>query len=135
MKIPLKTMVSVRYLHRCVIITKHNVAKPNWKEIKTCFFCHHDETMKHLLFQCKFARSVWSLIQVRSTIHPPRSGGNIFGNLLNGVEHRFKLLIRVGGWERSALFCLYGYIKITRFLMIQIFLLCRSSNCAQVFSY
>jgi hypothetical protein len=61
-----------------------------------CVFCHHEETIKHLFFHCKFARSIWSIIQVGSTLYPPICSANIFGNWLNDVDHRFKILIREG---------------------------------------
>jgi hypothetical protein len=63
---------------------------------KACVFCHQDETIKHLFFQCRFARSIWSVIQVTLTLFPPRSITNIFGNWLNGINNRFKKYIRVG---------------------------------------
>jgi hypothetical protein len=59
-------------------------------------FYHQDETIKHLFFQCRFARSIWSVIQVASTLFSPRSITNIFGNWLNGINNRFKKHIRVG---------------------------------------
>ena len=96
MKIPLKTKVFAWYLRRGVILTKDNLAKHNWHGSKKCVFCTHDESIKHLFFQCEFARSIWSAVQIGSTLYPPRSVANIFGNWLNGVDPRFKLLIRVG---------------------------------------
>jgi hypothetical protein len=96
MKIPLKTKVFAWYLRRGVILTKDNLAKRNWQGSKSCVFCHQDETIKHLFFQCRFAKSIWSIIQMSSTLYPPRSVPNIFGNWLNGVDHRYKTLIRVG---------------------------------------
>ena len=96
MKIPLKTKVFAWYLRRGVILTKDNLPKRNWYGSRKCVFCHHDETIKHLFFQCDFARSIWSAIQIGSTLFPPRNVANIFGNWLNGVDSRFKLLIRVG---------------------------------------
>jgi hypothetical protein len=65
-------------------------------EVKGVFFVYHDETIKHLFFQCRFDRTIWSVIQVASTLFPPRSITNIFGNWLNGIEKRFKKHIRVG---------------------------------------
>jgi hypothetical protein len=50
MKIPPKTKVFGWYLHRGVILTKDNLAKRNWHGNKSCVFCHHDETIKHLFF-------------------------------------------------------------------------------------
>ena len=96
MKMPLKTKVFAWYLRRGVILIKDNLAKRNWHGCKKCVFCHHDETIKHLFFQCQFARSIWSIIQIGSTLYPPHSVANIFGNWLNGVHSRYKVLIRVG---------------------------------------
>ena len=90
MKIPLKTKVFAWYLRRGVILTKDNLAKRNWHGSKKCVFCQHDETITHLFFQCEFARSIWSAIQIGSTLHPPSSVANIFGNWLNGVDPRFE---------------------------------------------
>jgi hypothetical protein len=65
-------------------------------EIRIVFFCHHDDTIKHCFFQCRFARSIWSIIQVASNLYPPCSVANIFGNWLHGIDHRFRTLNRVG---------------------------------------
>jgi hypothetical protein len=73
----------VWYLHIRLILTKHNLVKHNWHESPKCVFCHYDETIKNLFFQCKIARSVWSIIQVGSTLYPPTSVANIFNNWLN----------------------------------------------------
>jgi hypothetical protein len=73
MKIPLKTKVFGWYLPRGVIPTKDKLARRNWQRSKTCVFCHHDETIKELFFQCQFARSIWSIIQLGSTLYPPRA--------------------------------------------------------------
>jgi hypothetical protein len=60
------------------------------------FFCHQDETIKHLFLQCRFARSICLVIQVALTLYSPQSITNIFGNWLNVIDHRFKQHIRVG---------------------------------------
>jgi hypothetical protein len=96
MKIPLKTKVFGWYLRRAVILTKGNLAKRNWHGNKSCVFCHHDETIKHLFSQCRFARSIWSIIQLAFDLYPPRSVANIFGNWLHGIDNRFRTFIRVG---------------------------------------
>ena len=82
MKIPLKNKVFAWYLRRGVILTKDNLAKRNWHGSKQCVFCHKDETIKHLFFDCKFASSIWSIIQIGSTIYPPKSIANIFWQLV-----------------------------------------------------
>ena len=71
MKIPLKTKVFAWYLRRGVILTKDNLAKRNWHGSKKCVFCTHDESIKHLFFHCEFARSIWSAVQIGSTLYPP----------------------------------------------------------------
>jgi hypothetical protein len=66
-----------------------------YNEIKTCEFCHQDETIKHLFFKCKFARSIWSIIQVTSSLPcPPPSVANTFYNWLHGIFKKYKFLTR-----------------------------------------
>jgi hypothetical protein len=96
MKIPLKTKIFAWYLRRGVILTKDNLVKRNWHGSTRCVFCHQDETIKHLFFQCHFARSIWSIIQVVSNLRPPTSVANTFGNWLHGINLMFRILIRVG---------------------------------------
>jgi hypothetical protein len=96
LKLPLRIKVFGWYLRKGVILIKDNLAKRNWNESRTCVFSHQDETIKHLFFQCRFARSIWSVIQVASILFPPRSIANIFGNWLNEIDNRFKKHIRVG---------------------------------------
>jgi hypothetical protein len=58
--------------------------------------------MTRLLFtyssQCKFARYIWLVIHLGSTLYPPRSVADIFGNWLNGVDYTFKILLRMGAF-------------------------------------
>jgi hypothetical protein len=96
MRIPLKTKIFSWYLRRGVILTKDNLARRNWQGNMKCCFCHHDETIKHLFFECHFARSIWSTIQIASTLYPPSSVSNIFGNWLQGIDIRDRTHIRVG---------------------------------------
>jgi hypothetical protein len=96
MKIPLKNKVFCWYLRRGVILTKDNLTKRNWHGSKTCVFCTHDETIKHLFFQCNFARSIWSVIQAASGLYPPTSIANVFGNWVHGIDYKYRILLRVG---------------------------------------
>jgi hypothetical protein len=96
MKIPLKTKKIGWYLRRDVILTKDNLVKWNWHGSTLCVCCHRDETINHLFFQCRFTGSIWSIIQVSSTLYPPTNVANIFGNWLHGIDIRFRMLIRVG---------------------------------------
>ena len=83
MKVPLKVKIFAWYLRRGVVLTKDNLLRCNWHGSSKCCFCNHDETIKHLFFECKFARSIWSTIQVASTLYPPTSVANIYGNWLD----------------------------------------------------
>ena len=83
---------------REVVLTKDNLAQRNWPGSKKCCFCTHDETIKHLFFQCKFARSTWSGIQIALNLYPPTSVANIFGHWLDGISNRLKTLIRAGAY-------------------------------------
>jgi hypothetical protein len=73
MKIPLKNNFFAWYLRRGVIVTKDNLIKRNWHGSSSCVFCTRDETIKHLFFQCSFACSIWSVIQVASGLYTPIS--------------------------------------------------------------
>jgi hypothetical protein len=79
-----------------VILTKDNLIKQNWYGSKTCVFCSHYETIKHLFFQCNFARSIWSIIQAASDLYPPTSITNIFGNWVHGIDYKYMTHLRVG---------------------------------------
>jgi hypothetical protein len=122
LKIPLRIKVFGWYLRKGVVLTKDNLAKRNWHGSKKCVFCHQDETIKHLFFQCRLARSIWSVIQVASNLFPPCSITNIFGNWLNEIDHRFKSIL---GWERLPLFGPYGYIEMIKYLMTKTLLFWR----------
>jgi hypothetical protein len=76
--------------------TKDNLIKRNWHESKTCIFCSHDEIIKYLFFQCNFACSIWSVIQVASDMYPLTSIANIFGNWIYDIDSKYRILLRVG---------------------------------------
>jgi hypothetical protein len=80
LKIPLRIKIFGWYLRKVVALPKYNLAKWNWDGSKKCIFCHHDETIKHLFFQYRFARSIWLVIQVASSLFLPCGITNIFGN-------------------------------------------------------
>ena len=78
------------------MLIKENLARRNWPGSKKCCFCTHNETIKDLFFQCKFARSIWSVIQIASNLYPPTSVANVYGHWLDGIPNTFSTLIRVG---------------------------------------
>lgn len=96
MKVPLKVKIFLWYLRRGVILTKDNLAKRNWKGSKTCCFCHKDETIQHLFFQCRLSRLVWSVIHLASNLKPPRNVGHMFGSWLSCVSKEMMNLLLMG---------------------------------------
>ena len=96
LKVPSKIKIFAWYLCRGVVLTKDNLAKRNCQGRIKCVFCRHDENIKHLFFECQFARSIWSAIQVASNLYPPSSVANIFGNWLHGLNNTLRKHIWVG---------------------------------------
>ena len=70
------------------------------------------------------ARSIWSTIQIAFGLYPPFSVANVFGNWLHGIDHRFRILLRVGA---LAVIWSLGYVEMIRFLTIKVLLCCRLS--------
>ena len=102
------------YLRRVVVLTKDNLTRRNWHERKKCWFCTHDETIKHLFFQCKFAHSTWSVIQTAFNLYPPTSVANIYGHWLDGIPNRFTTLIELG---RLSYYGHFGSVGMIWYLM------------------
>ena len=96
LKVPLKIKIFLWYLRRGVILTKDNLAKRNWQGSVQCCFCHKDETIQHLLFDCPLARTVWSIIQVVTNLYLPHSVSNMFGTWLWGIDKDLNSLVLAG---------------------------------------
>jgi hypothetical protein len=71
LKVPLKIKIFLWYLRRGVILTKDNLAKHNWQGSVLCGFCHKEETIQYLFFNCHLARTIWSIIQVATNLYLP----------------------------------------------------------------
>jgi hypothetical protein len=112
MKIPLKIKDFGWYLRKGVILTNDNLPKKNCNGSKKSVFCLQDETIKHLLFQYRFSRSIWSIIQLASDLYPPHSVTNIIGNWIRGIDHMFIMLVRVGAMAIIWSLWLCGNIKV-----------------------
>ena len=76
-KIPLKLNFFAWYLRKGVILTEDNLVKSNCEGSTKCVFCPQDESIKHLFFQCRVARTIWLGIQIASNLYPPRSVVNV----------------------------------------------------------
>jgi hypothetical protein len=43
---------------RDITLTKDNLAKPNWQGSVLYSFCHKEETIQHLFFDCHLTRTI-----------------------------------------------------------------------------
>jgi hypothetical protein len=127
LKIPLRTKVSGWYIRKGVILTKDNLAKRNWFGSKKCVFYHHEETIKHIFFQYRFARSIWSVIH--HLVLPIFLGIDLIA-LIIGLKS-------ILGWEQLPLFGCYGYVEI-KCLMVKklscVAVICRLTSTLRLWS-
>jgi hypothetical protein len=65
---------------------------------------------------CHFAVSIWSIVELGSTLYLSYSIVNIFANWLNEENLDSKYLL---GWERLSLLDRSGYVETRRFLTIK----------------
>jgi hypothetical protein len=96
LKAPLKIKIFLWYLCRGVVLTNDNLVKHNCYGSKQCCFCDKDETIKHLFFECRFARAVWSVIQAASGLSQPHSVSSMLGSWLYGLSKELKSLALLG---------------------------------------
>lgn len=78
LKTPLKIKIFLWYRRRGVILTKDNLAKRNWQGNQQCCFCHENETIQHLFFDCPFTRMAWATVYAAWGLPKPRNISNIF---------------------------------------------------------
>jgi hypothetical protein len=90
LKIPLKNKKFMWYLQKEVVLTNDNLAKKNWNGGKQCCFCHANETVKHLFFDCYYAKFMWGLSYLPFNIIPPRSVQHLYGSWLNQFQGKLK---------------------------------------------
>jgi hypothetical protein len=80
LKAPIKIKIFLWFLRKDAILTKDNLAKRNWNGSVKCSFCHKNETIKHLFFECQVVRVIWHIVQIVTNIYPPSSVANMFGS-------------------------------------------------------
>jgi hypothetical protein len=95
-KVPLKIKIFMWFFHHKVLLTKANLSNKKWEGRKTCCFCHKDETIQHLFFECPFAKVIWRIIHMTFNLAPPKNVTNLFGNWLKDIPKKEFLQIRVG---------------------------------------
>jgi hypothetical protein len=92
----LKFKIFLWYLRKGVILTKDNLAKRNWQGSLSCASCHKEETIQHLFFDCRLARSVWSVFLMATGINQPQNVDHMFGDWLQGFNSVLKPLLLLG---------------------------------------
>jgi hypothetical protein len=95
-KAPLKFKIFLWYLRRGIILTKDNLAKRNWQGSLICVFCHKEETINHLLFECRLAHSVWSVFRFATGINQPQNVNHMFGDWLHGFNSGIQIVFLLG---------------------------------------
>src|SRR6266508_5303118 len=93
---PLKIKIFLWYLRRGVVLTKDNLAKRNWQGDLTCCFCHKSETINHLFFECRLARSIWTILQLATEKKQPESVEHMFGGWLYDLDINLKPVFLLG---------------------------------------
>ena len=72
------------------------MARRNWQGSQQCCFCHEDETIQYIFFDCRFTRLVWASVYAAWGLPKPSSVSNMFGNWLIGTPKDYKSLVLVG---------------------------------------
>jgi hypothetical protein len=83
LKVPLKIKIFMRYMFREVVLTKDNLIRRNWKGGKQCSFCLKEESIKHLLYECHYARFLWGLSHITFNVPPPRNVKHMLNTWIN----------------------------------------------------
>jgi hypothetical protein len=63
-KIPLKIKIFMWLVDQNAILTKDNLTKRNWHGDKRCYFCHTDENVSHIFFECPTTKYMWNLVSI-----------------------------------------------------------------------
>jgi hypothetical protein len=51
---------------------RRNINQEQSSEVKLeCWFCHNNETIKHLFFECQVARAIWHIVQIATIFTLP----------------------------------------------------------------
>ncbi|WVZ74625.1 hypothetical protein U9M48_022786 [Paspalum notatum var. saurae] len=77
-KIPLKIKIFMWYIKRGVLLTKDNLARRNWNGSQSCCFCHYNESIQHLFFDCRLAKVIWRIVFMTLGLTPPLNTAHLF---------------------------------------------------------
>ena len=68
----------------------------NWNGNTTCCFCSSQETIRHIFFECTYARFLWRAVHMVLGIKPPLNVHNLFDNWYPGKDKTFRSLLLTG---------------------------------------
>jgi hypothetical protein len=80
LKIPFKIKIFFWCIQRGIILTKDNLVRKNCKGSQKYCFCNANETIKHLLFDCHYAKQIWMIVYLATGLSPPKSVSHMFEN-------------------------------------------------------
>ena len=66
------------YLYKGVVLTKDNLVRRNWEGSKLFSFCHAEETIQYLFFNCHYPRFLWGLVHISFGPKPPQNIDHVF---------------------------------------------------------
>lgn len=96
-KIPLKIKIFIWLFAKNKILTKDNLFKKGWRKgDKKCQFCHLEETVQHLFFECPVAKLLWNVVCCALNIKPILNFQHLFGQWLNKIDRLTGNLVVVG---------------------------------------
>ena len=95
-KVPLRIKFFMWFVHKGVILTNDNLTKINRVGNTRCYFCDHNESIKHLFLECPLAKLLWRSIHIAFNVNTPNSIHTLFGTWLNGVDSHIAKHIRIG---------------------------------------
>jgi hypothetical protein len=95
-RIPLKIKIFMWHVYKGVVLTKDNISKRNWNGSNQCSFCCNDGSIRHLFFDCLYARFVWDLVHITFGIWPPLNTNHLFGTWSKSLGGSFKRQLLAG---------------------------------------
>ena len=95
-KVPLKIKIFLWFLQKQVVLTKDNLARKNQKGSLKYVGCNFDKSVQHLFLDCHYAKVVWRMVYLATSLTQPKSIIHLFGSWLSNQNIEISDLIWVG---------------------------------------
>jgi hypothetical protein len=79
-----------------MILTKENLAKRSRKDSQKCCLCNCNETIKHLLFDCHHAKTIWRVVNIAMGLTAPTSIIHMLGTGFQELLQKERVLFLLG---------------------------------------